>query len=97
VEVRVLVGGGPRRSLDRVLSRCSTLPHSFDSVTSQDGAGVWKRKAAHADIAVVRTGCIGHKAWLALKAQALPIVPVPLNGDDALVAALHDLQQKHAA
>jgi hypothetical protein len=85
--VRVLLGGGTQQNLSRII-RKSDASVTFDYVTSDAEPQVWIRKARLADVAIVRTGWISHKAWRNVKAFCSDVVPLPLNGDDAMLNAI---------
>jgi hypothetical protein len=92
--VKVLLGGGTQHNLTRIIARCNLPDVTFDYVTSDDEPQVWRRKARHADVAIVRTGWISHKAWRSVKAVCADVVPLAQNGEEVMLDAIHDAHRK---
>jgi len=95
--MRVLIGGGSQRGLQRAVESCVGLGLSFDYLPSDAEAQVWKRKARNADVAIARTGLLSHKAWVNLKAYCPRVIPVPENGEAALLRVIQRLAHEGEA
>jgi hypothetical protein len=87
--LRILLGGGTQQNLARIVSKASPLPTGVKLAvaTHDDDPIVWRRKAAAADVAIVRPGRMSHKAWEHVRYHPHLIV-VPVLGDDAMLTAI---------
>jgi len=92
--MKVLIGGGSQRGLQRALDSCVGLGLQLDYLPSDAEAQVWRRKASRADVAIVRTGMVSHKAWVNVKAFCPRVIPVPENGEAALLRVIQRLAQE---
>ena len=86
--MRILLGGGTQASLSRIIGKCDGLGVALSYATSEEEAGAWKRKAKGADVAIIRTGRVSHRAWLQVKAWVPLVVMVNECGEEALIAAV---------
>jgi len=95
--VRILLGGGRPDQLQRVIDKAGRIPGvRFDYAASSDEAGVWRRKAQAADVAIIRTGWVSHKASIVTDLFCPRVVRVNTNGDEAMLTAIREVTQSIA-
>jgi len=96
--MRILLGGGTQHNLLRVIREAKhTLPDvTFDYATSDVSPVVWGRKGRAADVVIIRTGWVSHKAWKKAKANCTDVVSVPINGEEAMLDAINAAYRKHS-
>jgi hypothetical protein len=88
------LGGGRPDQLKRVIAKVGRIPGvRFDYVSDSDEAGVWRRKARAADVAIIRTGWAAHKATIVVDTFCRRVVRLPVNGDDAMIDAIREVTQ----
>ena len=90
--MRILLGGGTQAQLGRIVAKARQPGYTLDTVASDEEAGAWKRKARHADVCIVRTEWVSHKAWRQVRQWCPVLIQIPQKGEEAMLDAIRRVQ-----